>query len=115
MRRDRRRLSPAALDKETPTMACPRRLLPWLLVLPLLGLWPAAAAAQPADPPVVFVHGNGDTAALWLVQIWRFESNGYPRDRLHAIDLKYPLARSADDKPQDGRSSTADAMKELAA
>ena len=38
-------------------------------------------------PPIVFVHGNGDTAALWTTTIWRFESNGWPRERLHAIDL----------------------------
>ncbi len=96
-------------------MACTRRRFLSLLVLPLLGLLPLPATAQQADPPIVFVHGNGDTAALWLVQIWRFESNGYARNHLQAIDLKYPLARSADDKPQAGRSSTAEAMTQLAA
>ena len=30
-------------------------------------------------PPVVFVHGNGDTAGLWITTQWRFESNGWPR------------------------------------
>ena len=30
-------------------------------------------------PPIVFVHGNGDTAALWQTTAWRFESNGWPR------------------------------------
>jgi hypothetical protein len=25
-------------------------------------------------PPIVFVHGNGDTAALWQTATWRFES-----------------------------------------
>lgn len=69
----------------------------------------------PKDPPVVFVHGNGDTAALWIAQLWRFESNGYARDQLFAINLKYPSARSDDAKPQEGRSSTEDVMKELAA
>ena len=29
-------------------------------------------------PPIVFVHGNGDTAALWQTTVWRFESNGWP-------------------------------------
>ena len=66
-------------------------------------------------PPIVFVHGNGDTAALWLTTIWRFESNGWPRERLHAIDMPYPLARDDDGKPQDGRSSTTEAMQFLAA
>lgn len=42
--------------------------------------------ASMADfPPIVFVHGNGDTAALWQSTLWRFESNGWPRSRLHAI------------------------------
>ena len=61
-------------------------------------------------PPIVFVHGNGDSAALWQTTIWRFESNGWPRERLHAIDLPYPLARTDDGKPEPGRSSTAEHM-----
>jgi triacylglycerol lipase len=71
-------------------------------------------AASP-PPPIVFVHGNGDSAALWLTTLWRFESNGWPRDRLHAIDFPYPLSRDDDTKAQDGRSSTADARAFLAA
>ena len=75
-----------------------------------------ATGPAPADlPPIVFVHGNGDTAGLWLTTIWRFESNGWPRARLHAIDLPYPLARDDDTKPQEGRSSTDDHMRFLAA
>lgn len=66
-------------------------------------------------PPIVFVHGNNDTAALWHTTLWRFESNGWPRERLHAIDLPYPTARDVDDKPQEGRSSTREAMQFLAA
>lgn len=65
--------------------------------------------AQPsmADmPPIVFVHGNGDTAALWQTTLWRFESNGWLRSRLHAIEVPYPLARDEDVKPQAGRTST---------
>jgi len=70
-----------------------------------------ATGPQMSDhPPIVFVHGNGDSAALWQTTIWRFESNGWPRDRLHAIDLPYPLARAEDPKPEPGRSSSADAM-----
>ena len=30
-------------------------------------------------PPIVFVHGNGDTAALWQTTVWRFESKGWPQ------------------------------------
>ena len=80
----------------------------------------AGACANPsigarADrPPIVFVHGNGDNAGLWTATVWRFESNGWPRDRLYAIDLPYPLARDDDAKPQPGRSSTAEHMAWLA-
>jgi triacylglycerol lipase len=66
-------------------------------------------------PPIVFVHGNGDTAALWLTTLWRFESNGWPRDRLHAIEVPYPLARDDDTRPQPGRTSTAEHMAFLSA
>jgi len=59
-------------------------------------------------PPIVFVHGNGDTAGLWIATVWRFESNGWPRDRLHAVDMRYPLARDDDAKEQPGRSSIAE-------
>src|SRR6185436_5416449 len=65
--------------------------------------------------PIVFVHGNGDTAALWNTTIWRFESNGFDRNLLHAIDFRYPLARNEDAKPQPLRSSSTEAMQELAA
>jgi pimeloyl-ACP methyl ester carboxylesterase len=75
-----------------------------------------ATSPTPADlPPIVFVHGNGDTAGLWLTTIWRFESNGWPAARLYAIDLPYPLARDDDTKPQDARSSTDEHMRFLAA
>lgn len=67
-------------------------------------------ALPPPDlyPPIVFVHGNGDTAALWLTTLWRFESNGWPRDRLHAIDAPNPLARDDDSVPQAARTSAAE-------
>jgi pimeloyl-ACP methyl ester carboxylesterase len=64
--------------------------------------------------PILFVHGNGDNAALWQTTIWRFESNGWPRGRLHAVNLPYPLARDEDAKPQPGRSSTAESRDALA-
>ncbi len=77
---------------------------------------PFAARAQAADlPPVIFVHGNGDTAGLWITTLWRFESNGYPRDRLFALDLRYPQATSVSDKPQPGRSTADEVMRQLAA
>jgi triacylglycerol lipase len=65
--------------------------------------------------PIVFVHGNGDSAALWQTTLWRFESNGWPSHLLHTIDVPYPLARDADDKPQAGRSSTTEHMQVLRA
>jgi len=89
-----------------------RALLAAVLAVAVLA---GAAAGQAAEPPIVFVHGNGDTAALWHATIWRFESNGYPRDRLFAIDLKFPSARSVDAKPQDGRSSADEVKAQLAA
>ena len=70
----------------------------------------ATAPSLESQPPIVFVHGNGDSAALWQTSIWRFESNGWPRERLHAIDLPYPLARDDDGKAQPGRTSTAEHM-----
>ena len=68
-----------------------------------------------APPPVIFVHGNGDTAGLWITALWRFESNGYPRDRLFALDAPHPLARVDDAKPQEGRTGTGEHMALLAA
>ncbi len=66
-------------------------------------------------PPIIFVHGNGDTAALWTTTIWRFETNGWPRNRLFAIDFRYPQARTDDGAPQEGRSSSTDQLNELSA
>lgn len=91
-------------------MLMQRRLL---LVIAAAGLALAGCATSPApeqQPPIVFVHGNGDTGALWQTTIWRFESNGWPRERLHAINLPYPLARDDDGKAQPGRTSTAEHM-----
>src|SRR5271154_39718 len=74
---------------------------------------PAAPGAAQV-PPVLFVHGNGDHAALWITTIWRMESNGFPRDRLFAINFTDPLARTDDSLPQPNRSSTEDQRRELA-
>jgi triacylglycerol lipase len=68
-----------------------------------------------AQPPIVFVHGNGDSASIWQTTVWRFEANGWPRERLHAIDLPYPLARDDDGKAQPGRTSTGEHMAFLKA
>src|SRR5947209_7464910 len=74
----------------------------------------ARAQTAPAEvPPVLFVHGNGDHAALWITTLWRMESNGVPRDRMFAINFADPLARTDDTVPQPNRSSTEDQRREL--
>ncbi len=60
------------------------------------------------------MHGNGDSSALWINNIWRFEANGYKRNQLFAIDFINPVALRDDAKPEPNRSSTADEMKALA-
>jgi len=71
------------------SLAC---LLLWAACVRAVG----AMRAGERVPPVVFVHGNGNTAGLWITTMWRFECNGYPRELLHAVDLRYPTARSVD-------------------
>ena len=99
-----------------------RSLLSAAAVLPLaaqgLGLGRAVAqSATPAAgatmPPILFVHGNGDTAALWLTQVWRMESNGVPRAGMAAINFTDPLARTDDAVAKPNTSSTADQRREL--
>ena len=81
----------------------------------LLGACATGPATDNTLPPIVFVHGNGDSAALWTSTLWRFESNGWPRARLVAIDVPYPQARDDYSKPQDGRSSPADNLQAVSA
>jgi pimeloyl-ACP methyl ester carboxylesterase len=76
---------------------------------------PSGPAAGQSQPPIVFVHGNGDSAALWTTTLWRWESNGWPRERLHAVNMPMPSARDDDGKEQPGRSSSADQRQHLAA
>jgi pimeloyl-ACP methyl ester carboxylesterase len=89
------------------------------LALPLFGGFDFRARAETAPqaasdmPPVLFVHGNGDHAALWITTLWRMESNGVPRERMFAINFTDPLARSDDHIAQDNRSSTEDQRREL--
>ncbi len=93
----RRLLLAAAVSSALPLVAC------------------ATGPSLDAMPPIVFVPGNGDTAAIWMTTIWRFESNGWPSERLHAIDMPYPNARADDAKTQPGSSSTSEQMAYLAA
>ena len=83
--------------------------------LTLAGCATQSGPSLAETPPIVFVHGNGDTAALWQTTVWRFESNGWPHDRLHAIDVPYPLSRDDDTKSQPGRTSAAEHMAYLKA
>lgn len=100
-----------------------RRLLAGAVALPSLAACtgtPLVHTAGSGDArlstlaPIVFVHGNGDNAALWTTTIWRFESNGWPRERLHAFDVRYPLARDDDTREQPGRTSTEENRRALA-
>ncbi|WP_295847713.1 hydrolase [Tardiphaga sp.] len=99
-----------------------RTVLMGAAALPLVASLVTRAAAQPVSastaseiPPILFVHGNGDHAALWMTQIWRMESNGIPRDRLMAINFTDPLARGDDAVEQPNRSSTEQQRRELGA
>lgn len=76
---------------------------------------PAAPALETPVPPILFVHGNGDHAALWITQMWRMESNGVARQRLAAVNFTDPLARNDDTVSQPDRSSTEDQRRELGA
>ncbi len=105
---------PAA--RERPTMIDRRTLIASMLATAAL-LAGCASAPPPAAtlPPIVFVHGNGDSAAVWTTTLWRFESNGWPRERLYAVQFPNPLARDDDTVAQPGRSSSADERDFLAA
>ncbi|CCE07168.1 conserved exported hypothetical protein [Bradyrhizobium sp. STM 3843] len=98
-----------------------RTLLQGLGSLPLLSSTFSipAFAQMPATsggeiPPVLFVHGNGDHAALWMTTLWRMESNGVARGRMAAMNFTDPLARNDDAVAQTNRSSTDDQRRELA-
>jgi hypothetical protein len=102
-----------------------RGILRGLGVLPLLTgssalsafslqAWAQTAPTAAEVPPVLFVHGNGDHAALWITTLWRMESNGVPRERMAAINFTDPLARTDDKVEQANRSSTEDQRHELA-
>src|ERR1700692_4029074 len=74
---------------------------------------PPAAPGATEVPPILFVHGNGDHAALWMTTLWRMESNGVPRDRMFAINFTDPLARTDDTKAEPNKSSIEDQRREL--
>jgi len=86
-----------------------RRLL---LAIALLLAGPFAWAQQ---LPILFVHGDQESATIWQTQIWRFESNGYDPKLLSAISFTHPKHRDFDHQPQANRSSTEDQLAELGA
>jgi pimeloyl-ACP methyl ester carboxylesterase len=99
-----------------------RTILKGVGVLPLAASsfgFEAFAQTSPAAPggseipPILFVHGNSDHAALWIATLWRMESNGVPRDRMFAIDFTDPSARADDAKPEPNKSSSEDQRREL--
>jgi pimeloyl-ACP methyl ester carboxylesterase len=92
-----------------------RRLLLGTAALALGSIARSAFAQDDPPVPIVFVHGDSDLAATWETQIWRFETNGYPRDRLFAISFTDPQARDDDTVAQANRSSTSDQLRELTA
>ena len=85
-----------------------------LAVLLVVALAAPQAAAQGAQP-IVFVHGNGDSAALWHTTIWRFESRGYDPARLFAVDMPAPAAPGDDTQSEENRSTSIDQAAQLAA
>lgn len=103
-------------DDRQRAMLSRRRLLQAGTALPFVMTgWSRRASAQSAPfPPILFVHGNGDSAAIWTTSLWRMESNGVPRDLLSAVNFTDPLARSDDSVAQPNRSSTEDQRRELA-
>ena len=92
-----------------------RRMLQGTAVFAFAAFHRTAWAEDQSPVPIVFVHGDSDLAATWETQIWRFESNGYPRNRLFAISFTDPQARADDNVPQPDRSSTQDQLSELTA
>jgi pimeloyl-ACP methyl ester carboxylesterase len=73
----------------------------------------ADAGGDPGRPPIIFLHGNSNSSSLWLTAAWRFESNGWPRRRLVALDFPYPTARDDDTVSQPGRSGTDEQRAQL--
>ena len=96
-----------------------RTILRGIGALPLLAgdfrlpAFAETAASVSEIPPMLFVHGNGDHAAVWITTLWRMESNGVPRERMFAINFTDPLARADDKVAQPDRSSTEDQRREL--
>ncbi|HEV2546148.1 MAG TPA: alpha/beta fold hydrolase [Stellaceae bacterium] len=79
-----------------------------------LALLVSVARADEKSMPILFIHGNGDNAAVWMTTMWRFETNGYPRQLMEAVELRYPLAAAVYDQPQPAHSTVAEATAQIA-
>src|SRR5258708_12744947 len=60
----------------------------------------SAAPGAAEIPPVVFVHGNGEQAPLWMTTLWRMETNGAPPHRMPAPHFTHPPPPPAPPQPQ---------------
>ncbi len=106
---------PAAAPTATTAPAAPATAAPTTALPATAPVASVATGANAAFPPILFVHGNGDSSALWITTLWRFESNGYARERLFTIDYPNPTARDDDAVPQPSRSGTEEQRAQLAA
>lgn len=88
-------------------------LCSFAIIASVLSMAPGARAEE-KPLPIVFIHGNGDDAAVWMTTMWRFETNGYPRQLMEAVDLRYPLAAAVYDQPQPAHSTVAEATAQIA-
>ena len=84
----------------------------WWPILPIV-LITSSSGGGAADAPILLVHGNGDSAALWHTTIWRFESNGYDPAALFAIDMPHPSAPEKDAEREINRSTARDQLESL--
>jgi triacylglycerol lipase len=101
----------ACLDAWITAIRCVHSRLLAILTAALLLSFPVRAEEKPL--PILFIHGNGDNAAVWMTTMWRFETNGYPSQMLEAIDLRYPLATAVYDQPQPAHSTVAEATAQI--
>ncbi len=65
------------------------RFLPMVLIL-LCAVTPARPASGAPEVPVLFVHGSGLDSSTWETMQSALRAAGYPRDWLHAIDMRPP-------------------------
>ncbi|MDD2924110.1 twin-arginine translocation pathway signal [Rhodoferax sp.] len=88
------------------------------LIAPLLIVFSGCAygpRVQESAQPVLLVHGDDASASYWQDLVWRFESNGWPRERLVALQLAHPRAPDDAAKAQPGRSTDTEQLAFLQA